>query len=377
MNSSKETPSWKLYYETPNIWQAMLAEIDTATETIDFEQFYFSIQGIGQDFINALAKKAAEGVKVRMLLDSFGSFNPVSALLTPKAMKAISIELVFFNWLRPLSAGNHSILYFRNHRRSLIIDKKIAFTGGVCIADEMKTWRETAVKVTDVKIAQEISIAFEEMWYRAQKRSWRMKRNKKRAERTDVTKIYQPGEENDDHLSYMTSAPLFNRRYLYYELVRMIRRSRSSIFISTPYFLPDNRMTKALVAAARRGVRVTVLIPKETNHLAVQIGAQTYFEEMLKGGVEILRYPRMIHAKTTTIDDMWSMVGSFNMDNVSLRYNFESAVTSTNPDFAKELVEQFKKDTNESKALTLSEWRKRPFTYKVLEFFIWPLRKFL
>ena len=150
------------------------------------------------------------------------------------------------------------------------------------------------------------------------------------------------------------------------------------MYLTTPYFLPDHRLQRVLILAAKRGVDVRVLIPAVGDHKIVQTGSESYFEFLLNKGVKIFRYtPSMIHAKVAVIDADWAMIGTMNLDNVSLRYNFESAIVTTNPLCVDELRGHFINDLKSATEVRLEEWRKRSLVQRFRETLVWPIRKFL
>lgn len=360
MQITTNATEWQFYTTSKDAWEAMLEACHNAKTSIQFEQFYFMPGTIARRFIEVLVQKTKEGVDVRCLFDSVGSF-PFSQSIYPDLLDHANINVRFFNWLFPFSKGNKRLLYFRNHRRCLVIDGEVAFTGGVCVADRMKDWRDTQVKVTGPVVAQ-MKDAFEGVWKKAEKKS---------------TRLSKESLMDMSGFTYSTHAPLPRQRFLYYRLIEAIREARSHIYLTTPYFLPDNRLLRVLKLARRRGVDVRLLVPNASNHNVVDIGARSYFDTLLSHGIRVYRYNNMTHAKTAVIDGDWSMVGSLNLDNISLRYNFEAALVSINKKFSKELEDQFLKDLDDSLELTLQEWRNRSFFMKFIEVLVWPIRKLL
>ncbi len=353
--------SWKFYTQTREIIDAITHACSEAKESIDIEQFLFSPDSSNQKLLETLIEKAKSGVAVRCIFDSLGSLNLGQSQYIDEMMKA-GVKVRFFNWMLPFSKHKKSLWYFRNHRRLIVIDKKQMFTGGICFGKRMETWRETQVKLEGPVVEQALKV-FESTWRRVYKKH-----------------AVQLGFQNKtglDGFSYITHAPFPTKRYLYHRLIEAIRQAKSSVLLTTPYFLPDNKLVRALLVAKKKGLDVKILIPKTSDHPIVQLASTTYFDQFLSSGIEIYRYPSMIHAKTAVIDNDWSMVGTLNLDNVSLRYNFECAVVSTLPNFTKELGQIFSEDKSISAKLTLEEWQKRSLTQKMLEILVWPVRKFL
>ncbi len=360
MQDNTNATDWQFYTTSKDAWRAMLEACRSAKHSIEFEQFYFMPGVIGREFMQVLIQKSKENVHIRCLFDAAGSF-PFSRSIYPDLLSHTKIEVRFFNWLFPYSQGNKRLWYFRNHRRNLIIDDKIAFTGGVCIADRMRDWRDTQVSMRG-PVVQQMSAAFEKVWSKANNQNLRFNKDS----RMDA-----------DGFTYSTHSPHRKQRFLYYRLIEAIRHARHSVYLTTPYFLPDRRLLRVLRLARRRGVDVRVVMPKVSNHPVVDIGAHTYFDKVLSSGIRVYQYPTMTHAKTAVIDSDWAMVGSLNLDNISLRYNFESAIVSANRKFAVEVEKQFMIDIEGSHELTLNEWERRSLIRKIKEALVWPIRKFL
>lgn len=353
--------TWKFYTKTPDAIEAMLKACEQARESIYFEQFIFNPDAQGQKFVDILIKKSLEGLTVKCVFDAMAGYS-LSTSNQLKKMLDAGIKVKFFNWMTPYSKYSKKLLFFRNHRRSLIIDRSTLFTGGICIGERMTEWRDTHLKIDGSVVSQAVYV-FDQTWKRVYKRRSLGLGNQSRT--------------GLDNFSYITQAPLLSERHLYYRLIETIRHAQKRVWLTTPYFLPDHKLLRALVLAKRRGVDVKIILPKSTDHPLVSLGCYTYLSYFLSKKVKILMYREMIHAKTAVIDDDWAMVGSLNLDNVSLRYNFESAVISTERLFVDELSDIFKKDCENAPELTIEEWRARPLMQRIAEKIVWPIRKFL
>ncbi len=352
----------KLYRETEEIWGVLLSAFEKAEKTILFEQYLMENDSISERFVNVLTQKAKSGVEVRCLFDAVGSFflanSPLATRLTESGVK-----LEFFNWLSPFapSSNHRSFWYFRNHRRNIIIDYKIAFTGSICVGEEMKDWIETEIEIDNPITISRMVRVFNADWQLARK---------------DIRRRSKKIPIGSDGLNFITNSPIPSRHFLYKELIKAIQRADHFAYLTTPYFIPDNRLIKSLRAAVRRGVDVRLIIPLETNHYLVDRGSHTYFEECLKVGIKIYRHGKFIHSKTAVIDG-WATVGSMNLDMISLWYNFEGNICGDNQELVSLLKKGFLEDMNHSIELTLDEWLKRPLKKKLLEALIWPFRKLL
>ncbi len=359
--------TWTLYTENSEAWTAMLVACEEAVETIDLENFIFTADDIGNRFIDVCARKASQGVKVRFIWDAVGSFSFFGSSIV-EDLKKKGIELVFFKTLFPGLFRFHKYRswYFRNHRRTLIIDGKIGFTGSVSIWKRTENWRDTSVRIED-PVVKDMQNSFERMWMRAHgKRPPRIKRLKRN------------GKNTSSEFEYVTNSPFLRQRFLYHRMIETIRNARKSIYITVPYFIPTNRLSRVLQLAAHRGVDVKILLPENSNHTIADLGARTFFHSLLKMDVKIyLHRGKMIHNKTVVIDDDWASVGTLNLDHVSLLHNFEANLVTHNNRFVEELVSNFDLDLENSYQITFEEWDRRFFVEKIATFFIKFIRRFL
>ncbi len=360
----QDISKWEFHTDSKQAWDAMLLDISTAKESIDLEQFILGYDAIGIKFLDALKAKSLVGVKVRIFCDEVGSLSLRRSGIATSLSEA-GIEIKFFNSVIPWSPNKESLWFFRDHKKLLIIDKKIGFTGGVCLGDEMRDWRESSVRIEGPVVAQ-MTESFDVMW------------NKKYHEFKFYFKKKNKNLTQNYSFNYITNAPLPRKRYMYRELIRAIKSAKHYIYLTTPYLLPDSRLLRNIKRAARSGVMVRILVPMNTNSRLVNVGSGTFFDDMLEAGIQIFRYNgAMIHSKTGVIDGVWSTIGSLNLDNLSLRYNFEGNIVSTDKSFAFELERQFLDDLKISTRLTKEEWNKRGLIRRIFEILIWPLRKLL
>lgn len=356
----KET-SWKLYTTNEEVWSAMLHDCAHAKESIVLEQFIFINDDFGQKLINVCAERAATGVSVKFLWDAAGSFTFLGTNVAEE-LKGKGIELLFWRTLIPgyFKVPNMRSWYLRNHRRTLVIDNKIGYTGSICIDDRLKNWRDTNVRL-EGSVVSEMSNAFKRMWAR-------------------VSSAKLPPRESacKGEFRYITNYPAPGRRHIYAAVIEAIRNSRRYIYITTPYLVPTYRLAHALKSAAEKGIDVRLIIPEKSDHYAVDLGARSFFKMLLQAGARVFLYSdNMIHSKSIVIDDAWATVGSMNLDNASMLYNFEANIVTTNDTFARELAEHFINDLKETKEVSLSEWQNRFFLEKIPEILIRLVRKFL
>ncbi|MEI6057930.1 MAG: phospholipase D-like domain-containing protein [bacterium] len=375
------TTRWKLYTGNEEIWEAMLAACEKATKSIDLEQFIFVDDAVGKRFIDVCTQKAADGVRVRFLWDAAGSFSFFGSTLADD-LKKKGIKLIFFKTLVPgfFNVHNYRSWYFRNHRRSLVIDGEVGFTGSICMWQKTANWRDMQVEVEGHVVA-EMADAFQRMWDRAsgkkllrQEKKNRRKLNKKKRE---YIKKYSSRDTTE--FIYETNSPIPKKRFMYYRLIEVIRAAEKSVYITTPYFVPTRKLSRIIRLAAHRGVDVRIIIPKASDKLIVDIAAQSFFQDMLDAGVKIYRYTggTMLHSKATVVDGKWASVGSLNIDTVSLLYNFEANITSVNTHFVENITTYFFEDLAQSEEVDRLTWQRRPFILKTPEIVVKLFRKFL
>lgn len=364
----------RFYLEGKEAWDTMLAACASAQESIDLEQYIFSDDDIGRRFVEVLRERASAGVKVRVLCDTVGSWNLYTSRL-PGLMRQDGVEIRFINVVSPWRIDNFFSWFFRDHRKILIVDKHVGFTGGIGLRDSMYDWRDTNVAVEGAVVG-EMLFAFNEMWLRAFDRDWisRMQRSQR------YTRGFQ----------FLTNAPYLRKRFLYYSIIDALRNAKKYAYITTPYFIPDRRLARVLKLAVSRGVDVRLilpglpeekddgLVPLPQPHKVVSVACRSHYELMLLSGVKIYEYHKSyLHSKTIVVDDEWATVGSFNLDSLSFLYNYEANIVSTDESFAKAIKSHFEHDLTYSKEITYPEWIKRPFLQKFREFLVVPIRRFL
>ena len=360
--------TWTLYASNEEVWNAILEDCRNAQKSISLEQFIFVRDDFGQKLVDICIERAKAGVEVRFLWDAAGSFSFWGSN-TAESLRKDHIKLLFWGTLVPgyYKVPNLRSWFLRNHRRTLVIDEKIGYTGSICIKDAMKGWRDTNARF-EGPIVAEMQRSFDRMWARAD-------------DKKHLPKV--PQSERDAGFSYITNEPRPGKRRLYHSLIEAIRGAQKYIYITTPYFVPTRRLIRVIRLAALRGVDVRIILPERTDHYpALDIGARSFFNSLFKSGVRIFLYPNkngdtLIHSKAIVVDGEWSTVGSLTLDHVSLLYNFEANIVSTNARFTEELAAMFVRDMHDSKEVDRGEWTSRFFIEKLPEVAIRLVRKFL
>ncbi|MES3030979.1 MAG: phospholipase D-like domain-containing protein [Patescibacteria group bacterium] len=347
---------WKLYTSNTEAWEAMLSACRDAKESIELEQFIFVSDDFSKQLIDVCAERAQAGVKVRFIWDAAGSFSFFGSGIAEN-LKKRGVELVFFKTLLPsfLKVHDYRSWFFRNHRRNLVVDGMVGFTGSICVSEKMQSWRDSNVRLAG-PVVHDMQRSFERMWDRAQGKKLRK-----------VKKLIQ----SDPEFAYVTNNPLPRGRFLYHQVTTALTSAQKYICITTPYFVPTRRLARVLKAAAERGVDVKIILPKETDHPVVDMCSKTFFNSLLSSGVKIYLYEgEILHAKTLIIDGTWSTIGTQNLDSISLLYNFEANIISTNKVFAEELTSHFMEDLKHTQEVTLAEWKRRYWVEKFAGFFL-------
>jgi cardiolipin synthase len=350
------------------IYPAMLAAISRATRSINLETYIFWSGEAGNRFRDALAERARRGVEVRILLDAVGSGARLERG-DVEAMKAAGCAVEFFHPLRPwmLDTINH-----RTHRRLLIVDGRVGFTGGAGIADvwlgsaeKPGHWRDTQVEVQGPVVAQ-LQSAFQESWAGVRGEALLGDRFFPKLERT--------GTSRSQVIASSPEAPSSATKLLF---ALSIASATRRLWVSNSYLLPDRDTAALLVAAARRGVDVRLIVPGKVNDVpATKAAGRSSFGDLLDGGVKIFEYqPTMFHAKTMVVDGLFATIGSTNFDNRSFRLNEELNLTVYDRQVAGQFEQMFIRDLARARPYTLEEWRHRPFLERLTEWLLLPIRR--
>jgi cardiolipin synthase len=356
--------AWKLYASNEEVWKSMLLDCAKAKESIVLEQFIFYNDDFGQKLIDICTERARAGVKIRFLWDAAGSFTFWGSNIAAD-LKEKGIELLFWKTLVPsyFTVPNIRSWYLRNHRRTLVIDDKIGYTGSICIADSMKNWRDTNVRLEGA-IVPWMQYAFDKMWAKALDRRF---------------PSTPPRLPRDPEFSYVTNSPTPGKRQLYQDIIEAIQSARKYIYITTPYFVPTHRLLRVLKLAAHRGVDVKIILPEKSDHYpALDLGARSFFNTLFDSKIRVFLYgENIIHSKSIVIDGYWATVGSLNLDIAALRYNYEANIISTNGKFVGELASHFNKDLADSNEVDPLQWKNRFFLEKIPEILIRLVRNLL
>jgi cardiolipin synthase len=324
------------------------------------ETYIFADDEIGRRFADALAERARAGLDVRVYLDAAGSLFWLSPGLV-RRMRRDGVRVRWFHrwsWRHPLRYNR------RDHRKLLIVDSSIAFLGGFNIHRENSgklygptRWRDTHVAVHG-QLAQQAATIYAAFW------RGRMPRQN-----------YTGGPVSAVLLTNHTRRYRHRLRAFYVEI---FQRARGSIFLTTPYFVPDSVLQTALLEAAERGVDVRLLLPARSDTRVARWAARALYARLLDGAVKIYEYqPRMLHAKTASVDGLWCTVGTANLDYRSFFTNYEINLFACDPALGARLHALFLDDLAESERILPGAWRRRFWLDRLPEFVGWLLRRWL
>ena len=341
------------------IFPAMLGAIRAATKTITFETFIYWSGRIGREFAEALAERARSGVRVHVLLDWVGSKN-----IDPELLELIEDSGAEIQRYHPLRPYNIDRWNNRTHRKLLVVDGRIGFTGGVGIADEWtgdaqdpQHWRDSHFQVEGPSVAQ-LQAAFMDNWLKTQ------------SSVLHGDDYFPPLDRvGNARCQVFQSSPAEGSESVRLMYLMSITAAARSIHLASAYFVPDNLSVATLVDAVRRSVKVQIILPgKRIDTQTVRRASRSRWGPLLEAGVEIYEYqPTMYHTKVMIVDELWISVGSTNFDSRSFRLNDEANLNILDRALAQDQVARFDEDLAKSRRITLDEWRNRPWTEKLWE----------
>ena len=363
-----------LLFNGDETFPAMLRDIIAAKSTITFAQYLYEDGSISYEFAQAFSDRCRAGVKVHILIDNQGSQkipDKIPAMMRDAGchvefFRRVEAQQVFLPW--KLLKYN-----YRNHRRVLVIDGRVGFTGGYGISEawtgDGRTedhWRETNARV-EGPVVKYLQAAFTESWLEA-------------------TGTVLGGDgyflrlepQGKVSAQMVKSSPIGGSFQNYMLFLLSISSAKKSILITNSYFIPDDTMIEALLNAAARGVRVVVLVPGKIDHQITYRASRSNYGRMLLGGIQIFEYTAaLMHAKTMVVDGVWATVGSTNFDNRSFALNEELNLTVYDSGLARRLEEAFEQDLKYSRKITYEEWNSRGIGERVYEIFAFPVKEYL
>lgn len=381
----------------PATYAAMFKIIQNAKDHINLESYIIEDDETGRKFADLLLQKQAKGVQVHIIYDSMGSLNTPASFF--QRLRDGGIQVVGFNPMNPLKAGENWGLTHRDHRKILIVDGKFAIIGGINISKvyssspfkrkrNKKTpihWRDTDIQIEGPAVAE-----FQKLFLD----TWQKQKGPKLSERnyfpvlaprngiSALTKSFPAGKTQETNSNALNEAgkalvrvigstPGETNRIPFIVYVSAISFAEHSIHMTNSYFIPDDQIVKALTDAAGRGVDVKIILPGVTDSKLALHAQRYYYSRLLKSRVKLYEHSTsLLHAKTAVVDKVWSTIGSTNMDFLSLLNNDEVNAVVLSHDFAVEMEKMFARDLANSRQILWDEWEKRPLLFRVREWFV-------
>jgi cardiolipin synthase A/B len=348
-------------------YPAMLEAIRGATRSINMECYIFQPGRMANQFIEALSSRARAGVNVTIIVDAIGSFSfrgrPV------RRLRNAGCRIEAYQRLRWYSLAR---INNRTHRELLVLDGRVAFTGGAGVADWWAfprrrggAWRDTVARIEGPVVAALQGVAAEN-WLECC------------GEILTGPEYFPDLSPAGDTTAFVVRSSPSDRATVSRVTFQLLMEGADhEVQISTPYFLPDKALRRALIAIARRGVSVSVVVPgRATDQRWVRLASRRTWGELLEAGIKIHEYrPAMTHVKVLLVDGLWSVIGTTNIDNRSFEHNDEVNVALRDPAVAARLLKDYRRDVEDSETVTLERWRRRPLWEKIVGPFIWILER--
>jgi cardiolipin synthase len=374
-----------LFVESEPLVEAMLADIRVARSRIWLETYIYADDDAGRAIAEALVERAHAGLDVRLIVDAWGSFNTSSSVFD--RMKTAGVQVHLFHAFKEAfyAVSFLQVANQRDHRKLLIVDDRIAYFGGMNVIDQSGIhsrddakrrhlpasagWRDVHARMVGDRQG-ELAAIFERLWNRVQRRPMGS-----REPRWPAKEIVAAPH---DSLFFFDSRPLLKSRRPQRILVPLVREARHDITLAVAYFIPLGRVLRELVKARRRGVRVRVIIPGQSDVKLVQWATRHFYAYLLKRRIRIYeRKDRMLHSKAMVIDGRWSMIGSCNIDARSLRWNLEFFAVAHSRPLAEALLDICRHEIGQSVRVRAADLRQRTWWQHLLGWIAWKLRRWL
>lgn len=343
-------------------FERLKADIRSAKKSIDIQYYIFADDPLGEEIADLLREKAKEGVRVRVLYDHVGSFSVRTRFFTRMRRAGVQAH-PFFRVTFPQLANR---INFRNHRKSVVIDSRIGYIGGMNIAQrylqEDGKWRDTHMRLEGPVVT---SLLYQFTV------DWNFLKGETHIEPLAPAVMDIPAEGQRIPMQLLTSGPTDTWPSIAMLYQRAILGAQKSIYIQTPYFLPTDSLLKALQTAALSRIDVRIMLPRRSDSRMLRHASSSYITECLEAGIKVYLYePGMLHAKTMTVDEDLSVCGSTNFDFRSFEHNFEGSMLIFDPGVNRRFRDIFFADMAQCTKLTPSAWRKRPLLQRMAENFM-------
>lgn len=362
----------KLLEDGPATYKAMFDAIKKAKDHINVETYIFEDDEIGKLFADALLDKQKSGVQVNLIYDSVGSIS------TPKSffqrLETAGVKVLEFNPINPLASKKEWSLNRRDHRKIIVVDGMTAFTGGINISAvysragfsrprwHYETRKDAGWRDTHVQIEGPVVAEFQKMFLE----TWQKQKGAPLPAKNYFPLLKEKGKLIVRAVGSSADVPV---RQIYVQVLSAIMSAENYIHLTNAYFVPDPQIIEALKDAAKRGVEVKLVLPSFSDFWAVFHAGRSHYTDLLEAGVRIYEHKgALLHSKTAVIDNVWSTVGSTNMDWRSFLYNDEVNAIILGSEFASKLDAMFARDLQESQEIKREAWERRPIEFRMKEF---------
>jgi cardiolipin synthase len=360
----------KLLRNGAETFPAWLAAIEAARVRISLEMYIFNEDTIGRKFADALIAAARRGVEVRLLYDFVGCRDTPAEFFD--RMRSHGVHVIAYHRYRFWRPRFWALLR-RNHRKTLVCDGRIAFAGGLNIANDWVSladgggdWHDAVVQIEGPAVAA-IEAIFLRTWNRRAKK-WA---------RLDPARLPAPPAAGSTPLAVISNSEMRERFAIRRAALHAIRESARRVYLANPYFVPDRGVLRALQRAAGRGVDVRLLLPMESDSTILDLAARAVFGPLLAAGVHIWQSRAVVHTKVLLVDDAFVSIGSYNFDHRSLAYNLEMVVNVLDEPITKDTIDMLESDVVASEELTRENFGRRPLLMRLLERIAYSFRKWL
>jgi cardiolipin synthase len=352
------------------VFPAWLDAIHAARERISMEMYIFNDDSIGRRFGEALSAAARRGVTVRLLYDFIGCRDASPGFFA--RLREAGVHVIAYHRYR-FWRPRFWAVFRRNHRKTLVCDGQVAFSGGLNIADEWLPlhdggggWKDAAVEVRGPAV-QAIEAVLLQTWNRRAPKRVQLR----------IEGVSPPARAGAVPLTVVSNTELRERFAIRRAALHVLRESRRRVLIANPYFVPDGGILRALCHAAQRGVDVRLLVPEESDALTLDFAARATFGRLLAAGVRIFQNKAVVHTKALAVDDVFVSIGSYNFDHRSLAYNLEMVVNTIDPGLAAAVGRMLDEDMAEGEEIRRDDFDQRSVFARMLEYLAYGLRRWL
>ena len=366
-----------LLHDGVQAFPAMLEAIAEAKREILLEMYWFASDQVGRQFADALIARAEAGVRVRVIYDAVGSLQSDSRMFA--RMREAGCQVEQYNPIAPWRARFRvGVLNNRDHRKLLVVDRHVGFTGGVNLGNEWAPksaggagWRDDTIRI-EGPAAEQMCDIFDFGWHRIVEPAALLRPRQRQRPPIDT------GHGEGSRVRVLANDYFGERRAIRDAYFGRIRRAERSICITNSYFVPDGQIRRLLSEAVDRGADVRVIVPGRSDVFAVRHAARKLYGRLLEAGIELYEWQGpILHAKTAIIDGHWCTVGTYNLDSRSLRFNLEVVAAVEDPAVAAAMEARFNEDLERSKPVRYEDWRRRPRGQQVLDDFFYRFHKLL